>query len=196
MDRKEMLEKLHSINATSANFVATFDMGLQFDVMTGEGVTTDLGNVGSWPYVKIKITERIKSIRTQIIDGKDVSTADILEEKELKWLLTYCDLYRHNCWTVEGELLENCVANLKKELAKINVDNEYCYAYVDLEDWSDGDLFLFESYEEMCSHFVDYFGTDLFLYEDMSDEELERAYAEAEENGWNSVKLRSFREGK
>lgn len=43
-----MLEKLHSIDVIVCRSVVTFDLGIQFDVMTSKGVCTHLGNVGNW----------------------------------------------------------------------------------------------------------------------------------------------------
>lgn len=187
MTREEMLKRLHSIKAISTQFVATYDMGLQFDVLTGEGATTDIGNVGSWPYAKMNVTDNLKAIKERIVNGEEVTAEDILRDEKLKKLLTYSSMYFGQSWVVEGNLLENCVANLKKELVKLNPENDYCYFYIDLEEWSRGEVILFNCYEDMCEHFAEYFGSDVTLYDEMNDEELETAYEETE--GCNSYEV-------
>ena len=106
MERDKMLEKLHSIKAISTNIVATYDMGLQFDVMTGEGVTTNIGNVGSWPYLKIPITEGIKAIKERVVNGEDMVSNDILKEEIFKELLTYCNMCTGDARMVEDRIIE------------------------------------------------------------------------------------------
>lgn len=192
MERDKMLEKLHSIKAISTNIVATYDMGLQFDVMTGEGVTTNIGNVGSWPYLKIPITEGIKAIKERIVNGEDKVSDDIRKEEIFKELLTYCNMCTGDTRMVEDRIIEKCVTNLKKELLKIDENNDYCYCYIDLEDWSDGEVILFKCYNDMCKHFVGNFGSSVNLYDDMDDDELECAYTEAEENEWDGICFRDL----
>ena len=53
MERTEMLKKLGEIKALTANMVISFDMGIQFDVMTAKGVCTNYGNVGNLSLIHI-----------------------------------------------------------------------------------------------------------------------------------------------
>lgn len=192
MKRKEMLQKLGNIKALTTNITVTYDMGIQFNVMTSKGVCTNFGNVGNWPCYKVPITPELKLLKDCLEKGEDVSAEDILKVDVCKSLLSYTDMFQGQSWIVEGDKLDHCVENLNNAILALNTDRDFFFAYVDLEDWGNNDIVFFNEYEGLRDYFCEVFGCDDELYEDMDDEKLERVYEEAGENGWNGVFFKDF----
>ena len=192
MERTEMLKKLGEIKALTANMVISFDMGIQFDVMTAKGVCTNYGNVGNWPCYKMPITTEFKLLKERLENGGNVSAEDILKVDVCKILLSYTDMLEGQSWLVEGDILNTCIENLKNAIITLDTNKNFFFAYVDLEDWGDNDIVFFNEYNELNRYFGEIFGSDYDLYEDMNDEDLERAYDEAEDNGWNGIYFKNY----
>lgn len=192
MERNEMLKKLREVKAITTNMVATYDMGMQFDVMTSTGVCTNFGNVGNWPCYKLPITSEVIALKERVVKGDDITSSEVLDVEVFKDLLSYTNSFQGSSWVVEGKTLETCIANLLSELKALDTNREAFYAYADLEEWSEHDIKIFTEYEDLCKYFGEVFGTDDELYEDMDDEELKYAYETAEEEGWNSVAFKNF----
>lgn len=69
MTREERIAKLSTIKVIIANPTVTYDMGMQYDILTSKGAYTDIGNVGQWPYMKFKITNSLREIQQSIMQG-------------------------------------------------------------------------------------------------------------------------------
>ena len=61
MERKEMLSKLSSMKVCVANVTYTYDIGIMFDLLSSEGVSSEEGyNINQWPCFKINMTEQTR----------------------------------------------------------------------------------------------------------------------------------------
>lgn len=187
-----MLEKLHSIDVIVCPSVVTFDLGIQFDVMTSKGVCTHLGNVGNWPCRELSVTKELIELREKVLeDTTSVTIEDVLAVDVCKRLLSYYNMYNEEEWLVEGNVLDICFGNLINSIREIDCSRDKVYAYVDLEEWGDGTVKFFNEERDLNTYFVSIFGKDDRLYDDMTDEELQDTYDKAQENE-NGVLYMSF----
>lgn len=187
-----MLEKLHSIDVIVCPSVVTFDLGIQFDVMTSKGVCTHLGNVGNWPCRELSVTKELIELREKVLeDTTSVTIEDVLAVDVCKRLLSYYNMYNEEEWLVEGNVLDICFGNLINSIREIDCSRDKVYAYVDLEEWEDGTVKFFNEERDLNTYFVSIFGKDDRLYDDMTDEELQDTYDKAQENE-NGVLYMSF----
>lgn len=191
MKRDKMLKKLKEIKAITTNFVASYDMGLQFDVMTAQGVSTDIGNVINWPYYKLPITPELIKLKQRVANGEQVTEEDILNVEAFKDLLSYTDIYSDSTWVVEDDILKVSITNLLAELKTMDTNRDSFYAYADLEDWGDGTINLFKDYEDLCEFVSQAYSSGDRLYEEMDDDELLIAYETAKKNKWNHVNYKN-----
>jgi len=187
MDRAEMLKKLGEIKVIATNMVVTYDMGIQFDVMTDKGVCTNVGNIGNWPCYKLPVTPEYIVIKERLCKGEEVSVEDILNVSVCKDLLTYTDMFHGTDWVVGGDKLDKCIEHLKVAIKSFNTERDYLYAFVDLEDWGENEIKFFNECEALNNYFGEIFGCDYDLYVNMDDKSLQQAYEEAEESDWDGV---------
>ena len=145
-----MLEKLHSIDVIVCRSVVTFDLGIQFDVMTSKGVCTHLGNVGNWPCRELSVTKELIELKEKVIeDSASITIEDVLAVDVCKRLLSYYNMYNEEEWLVEGNVLDMCVGNLIKSIREIDCSRDKVYAYVDLEEWGDGTVKFFNEERDL-----------------------------------------------
>ena len=168
MTRDEMLTKLKNIKPTA---FPTFDMGLQFDTYTSEGMGTHLGDIASWPLWKIKRLNNEKQIEIMSKIAEKKLTADDFKDTEFA--------------TLASELVNNKNLELNEIFSSLNnfpysEQKEYVYIYSDTEGWNDEVLF-FDSEELLAEHFIATYSiyTD---WDELDDSELEECIDELNEH--------------
>ena len=58
-----MLSKLSSMKVYVANVTYTYDIGIMFDLLSSEGVSSEEGyNINQWPCFKINMTEQTREL--------------------------------------------------------------------------------------------------------------------------------------
>jgi len=192
MDRTEKIAKLNEITCITTNLVITYDMGIQFDVMTSNGTCTNIGNIGNWPCFKCPVSPEIVKLKDRIENEESITIHDILDVKICSELLTYTDMYQNGSWIVEGKVLENLISNMKEAIKQMDTTIPVFYAYVNAEDWGDNEVRFFRDYSGLCEFFAESFGDDDELYEDMDDEQLDAWLEVLKEDGKESVVMKDL----
>lgn len=188
-----MLEKLHSIDVIVCRLEVSFDMGIQFDVMTSKGVCTHLGDVGNWPCWEVPITKELIELREMVLeDSTSVTIEDVLAVDVCKRLLSYYNMYNEEEWLVEGNVLDMCFGNLIKSIREIDCSRDKVYAYVDLEEWGDGTVKFFNEERDLNTYFVCIFGNEERLYDEMTEVELQEAFENAVENEGKYIPIKKL----
>lgn len=190
MTMKEKLEKLHTISVCIANIEVTCDMGMQFDVMTGNGVSTNIGNVGQWPCFGIYIDEATKQLVLDLKAGKPVSDEDMLKVEFCRQLTSYNN-FINPVSLFEDEKTKRILDIIREKVVDVDIENEYFYAYASPEDWN-MEFFFYSTQEELGECMVEHFGSDDWLYSDMNEEEINYWYKTAEENDWECIPYNSI----
>lgn len=167
MTRDEMLTKLKNIKPTAFPTVATFDMGLQFDTYTSEGMGTHLGDIASWPLWKIK----------RLSNEKQIEVMSKIAEKKL----TAEDFKHTEFETLSSELVNNKKLDLNEIFLSLehypySEEKKYLYVYSDTEGWNDEVLF-FDSEELLAKYFTEVYSI-YSDWDDLDDSELEECINE------------------
>ncbi len=174
MTKEEMINKLKTIKPTAFPTVATFDMGIQFDVITPNGAYTYFGGVlGDWPvWVFERLdNETIGKLQAKINNGEKLIPADF-ENTDLRPFairLGNREDFEFN------EIFTNFLNYPKTE------EQKNIYVYSDLGEWVP-ELMFFNSEEEITSYFFDNFpGSN--TWDKMDDNSISSFYYELEEHG-------------
>lgn len=168
MTRDEMLKKLKTIKPTIAEFVYTYDMGLQFTVMDSTGMAVNIGNYGDIPLWKFKrlSNEELKKIETSIKNNS--LTSNELPEP----IKTFADEITEQYKNI----------NLSNILDfPILSDNEFFYILCDTKSWH-FEINFFDTEEEIRKAFFNQLTIDT-KWEDLSNEDLEEYYSLIKEEG-------------
>ena len=186
MTREEILAKLSNINICVANITYTYDIGLMFDVLSSDGVAYEQGyNFSQWPCFKFSNTKDFKKIVRRIMNDEKIDGDELLNNSIIKEV---CTIHGYNdSFVVCDETLSACIKAIKEEAKAIDDTLDSFYTYASIENWEVKVKF-FSAYEDMVLFFKDECSHLSFTdWNDMSDEELEEWYNEAEENGWDGV---------
>lgn len=193
MTRQEMLNKLSKITIIVANPTVTYDMGMQFDVMTGQGALTTFGNVGQWPFMRFVITESFRALQKSLLDGYDVSEEIMLQDPICKELCKYHDMW-NSSYSLEEESLSKCLSCIKENIRSVDLSGDVLFVYATVEEW-DIDIRFFPDYQEFQKAMLVDWEDSVEGYEGMDDSELEGWYEIAEANDWDGIPYLSFGEG-
>lgn len=171
MTRDEMLTKLKNIKPTAFPTVATFDMGLQFDTYTSEGMGTHLGDIASWPLWKLK----------RLSSEKQIEVISKIAEKKL----TAEDFKNTEFETLSSELVNNKNLDLNEIFSSLedfpySEQKEYVYIYSDTEGWNDEVLF-FDSEKDLAEYFTETYSI-YSEWDELEDSELEECIDELNEH--------------
>lgn len=192
MTRQEILNKLSTITIIVANPTVTYDMGMQFDVMTGQGATTTFGNVGQWPFMRFVITESFRDLQKSLLEGYDVSGEIMLQDPICKELCKYHDMW-NGSYSLEGESLSKCLSCIKEKIQSVDLSGNELFVYAEVEEW-DIDIRFFPDYLEFQKAMLADWEGSVDDYEGMDDSELEGWYEVAEANDWDGIPYASFGE--
>ena len=169
---------------------ATYDMGLQIDVITKEGATTLFGTIGQWPCFEFDVTDDLLNLQRRIKNKESLTRKQLLNNNIIKELCTYHDLY-NGYWELSGKQLTKALNQIKKEMLHIDLANKKIYAYASLVE-DDLCIKLLPSVDELKSVFLENAVTDCRPFDDMEDAEIEEWYGIAEENEWDNFPLFPF----
>jgi len=186
MTRSEIISKLSKITLCVANITYTYDIGLMFDVLTSDGAASEQGyNFSQWPCFKFSITDDFKNIVRRITNNEEIDGDELLNNSIIKEI---CTIHGYNDpFVVCDETLSACIKAIIEEAKTFDDTLDSFYTYASIEDW-DVKVKFFSAYEDMVLFFKDECSHLSFTdWNDMSDEELEEWYNEAEENGWDGV---------
>jgi len=192
MTREEILNKLSSITIIVANPTVTYDMGMQFDVMTGQGALTTFGNVGQWPFMRFVITESFRDLQKSLLEGFDVPEEIMLQDPICKELCKYHDMW-NGSYSLEGESLSKCLSCIKEKILSADLSGYELFVYAEVEEW-DIDIRFFSDYHEFQKAMLADWEDSVLDYKSMDDSELEGWYEVAEANDWNGIPYASFGE--
>ncbi len=190
MMQKEILERLHSINGCVVKLTATFDMGLQIDIMTNQGVLSNIGNYVQWPCFCFVMSDEVRRCHDLLVSKNYVSNEDMMKLQFCKILTVFNDIPNGSC-LMEQEKVRQILNLLRKELEKMSCTGDSFYAYASPEDWNM--VFkLFATYDGLQNFFLETMGPPDRLYDEMTVDELSRCYNFGEENDWEGLPLQSF----
>lgn len=186
MTREEKIDKLKTIKLCITNLTATYDMGLEFTILTSIGGEVNIGNIGNWPIGIINVTPELISLKRKISQGEKISIKDLENVDQLSYLITYNSTPSDTRRRVDEDLISNVINELTSLLSKVELHNKKIYVYSTLESW-DCELKLFESYEQLEDFILKQWGGDVVFYEDMDDKQLDYYYKAAEEEDFKNI---------
>ena len=173
MTKHEKLRKLRPLRPTAFPTVATFDMGLQFDTLSGSGAGTHLGEVSGWPLWKI---ERL-----------DAGEMGRILEKIGRGELSAADFSETDFQVLSSALSKNRRLDLNSVFAGIGnfpktEEEEYLYVFADAEISPCDEIMFFGTEEELSAYFLERFPI-YETWEEMDEEELDGYLEAIEESG-------------
>lgn len=185
MTREKQIERLKSIPLCVCNLTATYDMGLQIDVLTSQGVATSFGQFCQWPCLTFTVTKAIKDIQKALIAETTLPDSQILNNKAIRRMCV-CDDMFNGSFELSGENLSQALNKIRKELPKVEFKDRNGYAYIEIGS----DIFIkfFTSLADLQNHFLGNFD-NYYEYNEMEDDELQHWYDVAEDNGWDNFPL-------
>ena len=192
MTREERIAKLSTIKVVMANIVATYDMGLQYDILTSRGVITDIGNIEQWPYMKFKISQSLRDIQTSLRNGVALNDEQILEDDTCRELCSYHDMWGNSSQIEEDDLLLECVQCLRETLPNADLSGSDLFVYATVEEECDINFCFYASYDDMCDDALSVWIDNVYPYSDMDDKEIESWFNVAEESNWYGIPYLSF----
>ena len=185
MTKAEKLAKLSSITVCAAPTVITYDMGFEYEVLTGAGKTTGFGDMGQWPCFKFSCDSDTLAIIHRIKAGEDATDEEIWNLQITKIL----SMYHNPIYGSNGplEIIDTeFVTEIRKCLTSIQLtsDLRYIYAYRDMSpDPSELTISFME--EDIENVFIECHGySEDDYYDDMDDEEIDECFERAEEFCW------------
>ena len=174
MTRENMIAELSKKIVRATPTVYTYDMGLQFDFVTPEGVGTCLGSVGEWPIIFLKGIEKERwlEIRKKIEEGL-VNIEDFQDTS----LEPFANAVENFSQGYDGKLAETF-----KELRELPEElPETFYCLYDIKGWEPCPLF-YTSLEDLLKAFrAEYCGGPI-AWEDLSDDEIKEWYDRIEDD--------------
>lgn len=190
MNVKDKLERLQNIDGCVVNITVTFDMGLQIDVLTNQGVLTNWGNYGQWPCFCFPVTDDVKKLQAQLREGKEISLEDLMASDFFKTLTTYHEFIQGDI-ELEQDKIKQIANTLKEELGNLRCTDNKFYAFAAPEDWN-MDFKLFASLKDLETFFLNAMDEPDRLYTEMSEDEIIECYDIAEESGWEGLPLQTI----
>lgn len=185
MTTKEKIEKLQTIKLCVVNLTLTYDMGLQFDVMTKYGVTTNIGNVVQWPCFKIKVDKKTRALLVDLQSGKEVSDEQMMTVDFCQNFTSYTD-YIHDEERFDNDKVGEILNIIREKLSHLNFKDDVLYAFVQPEDWNMVFEF-FATESELKDFFIERFAIDEYQYSEMNKDEIKEYYNCAKENDWCEI---------
>ena len=174
MTRENMIAELSQEIVRATPTVYTYDMGLQFDFVTPEGVGTCLGSVGEWPIIFLKSIEKEKwlEIRKKIEEG--LLNIEDFQDTSLEPFAKAVENFSQG---YDGKLAETF-----KELRELPEElPETFYCLYNIKGWEPYPLF-YTSLEDLLKAFrAEYCGGPI-VWKDLSDNEIKEWYDRIEDD--------------
>lgn len=186
MNRDEIILKLKSIRFLITNLTLTYDMGMQFTILTSNGASENIGNYSDWPVSKYKVSDKIRHLLSKIGKGEKVGIKDICSAGLCLDLISEIrndvDLQPYE----KGSKIKSISCAIINGLKEVSPNADSFYSYILNENWNTLIKFFcdYESLEDfMCMEL----GADISLYEDMTDDELQYYYNSAADENWQNL---------
>lgn len=80
MTREKKISRLSQIRVLITNSVLTYDMGIQFDAITGKDALTDIWNIGQWSFLRFFVSDNFRVIHKEIVSDEEFDNDDICRE--------------------------------------------------------------------------------------------------------------------
>lgn len=181
MTRTEMLQKLSTVKLCATNLEFTVDWGVQFDIITGKGASTNVQNLVWWPCFQYPMTDEVKHLKNALAENNDITDQQMLQYDFIKLICTYRD-YSTRGIQLEGKLLTECLSFIRKEIKNIDTDKDSFYVYSSINDW-DMDVKMFDSEEGMEDYFLKCWEPSE-SYSEMDYDQIKYWYDAAEAEDW------------
>lgn len=186
MNRDEIILKLKSLRFLITNLTLTYDMGMQFTILTSDGASENIGNYSDWPVSKYQISDKIRHLISKIGKGEKVGIKDICSSGLCLDLVTSIrndeDLAPHE----KGSKIRSITFAIIKFLKEISLNVDSFYSYITIDKWNTQIKF-FCDYESLENFMCKELGADICLYEDMTDDELQYYYDCAAAENWQNL---------
>lgn len=186
MTRDEQIKKLGSIKLIITNLTATYDMGLEFSILTNLGGDVNLGNISNWPISKIKVTEEMQAVHAKLLNGNKVTFQEVFCIKEFSSILSY----HSTPWSEEHSASEQekyeAFENICEALKSLTLNNEYIYSFTTLEDW-DRQIRFFDTYDSLEDFLIEEWGDAVQPYDEMTSEQLQYYFNCARDENWENT---------
>ncbi len=186
MTRKEKIEKLRQIKLIITNLTATYDMGLEYTIITSKGGDVNLGNIVNWPITEVLVTDEVRSFHKRILEGEKIFLSDIKNVVFFNSILSYHSTPWSEAGYISDEDIEESVSSICYKMKTLDLSEKHIYAFVTLESWNK-QIEFFDTYSELESFVIEELGSSIQDYESMSEEEIDYYYNSAEDEGWQNT---------
>lgn len=186
MTREEKIKKLNSLKLIVTNLTATYDMGLEFTILTGEGGDVNFGNIGNWPVARYRVTPALRSLHAKIKSGEQLQLKDLNRLAAFRGLFTYYPSPWSPAQKLDEDTTKEYIAMIHKEMSEMNLDGKFLYVFSSVEDWN-RQLALFDDYSKLEDFIISEWGESVQSYESMDDDQLDYYFDCAEEEGWSNT---------
>lgn len=182
MTREEKIAKLKTIELMVADLTMTYDMGMQFSILTRNGATTTMGDYEDWPISGFRVTDNLRKLHDDLLDKVGLSNEQILEEPLCRELYT---LHGGDVDEPSEDDQSKNIDTIIDELMSLDLDGDNVYVFASLAPWN-FDIRLFDDYDSLVLYCLDKWEYQVNPYDKMSDEEIDYWYDVAENNDWNT----------
>lgn len=186
MNRNEIILKLKSLRFLITDLTLTYDMGMQFTILTSDGASENIGNYSDWPVSKYKVSDKIRHLLSKIGKREKVGIKDICDAGICLDLISEIrndiDLEPYK----KGSKIKSISFAIINGLKEISLDADSFYTYIINDNW-DTQIKIFCDYESIEDFMCKELGGDICLYEDMTDDELQYYYNCAADENWQNL---------
>lgn len=82
MTISEKINRLKQIRLIITNLTMTYDMGMEFTILTPRGADVNIGNYGDWPAWMLEVTDYLRELHKRISNNSEITIKD-LEKVEI-----------------------------------------------------------------------------------------------------------------
>ena len=190
MTRKERIAKMKSMSSCVCAIVAaTYDMGLQIEILTNKGVIYSFGKAGQWPCFEFDVTEDLLDLQKRIKNEEPITDNELLDNTIIKELCTFHDLVKGD-WLLKGVYLKEALESIKDGLIDADLSNKKIYAFAPLSFHCD--IWFSPTLENLKSDFFDEMETESRTFDEMDANEIKEWYEYAEGKNWDFFPMHPF----
>lgn len=171
----EKINRLKNIRLIVTNLTMTYDMGLEFTILTTKGAVVNLGNYGYWPAWKLEVSDYLRELHGRISDNQEITIKELEKVELFNHILSSYDSSSEEQIEKTGVIVE--------KLSNLDLDNGYFYAFVALEKWNN-EIEFFDSKSDLEDYIISKFADSVNPYEEMDEESVEFFYNVAEDENW------------
>lgn len=175
MTISEKINRLKHIRLIITGLTMTYDMGIEFTILTHRGADVNFGNYGDWPAWMLEVTDYLRELHERISENSEISIKDLEKVELFNHILSSYD--------PSSEDQSDKVEVIIKKLSNLNLDNRHFYAFVALEYWHN-EIEFFDSKSDLEDFIISKFADFVYPYEDMDEESVDFYYNAAENENW------------